>query len=84
MDIENLIVTLVVGGAAGWIAGLVIKGGGLGLIGNIVVGVFGAIVGNYLFGLLDIRVGSGIGADLVSAVAGAIVLLLVIGLIKKS
>lgn len=83
MDVQNLVVTLAVGGIAGWLAGLIIKGGGLGLIGNIVIGILGALVGNYLFGVLGISVGSGIAADLISAVVGAAVLLVVIGFIKK-
>lgn len=82
MDMENLIVSLVVGGVAGWLAGLIMKKG-FGLVGNIIVGILGAIVGSYLFGALGIRIGSGIAAALVSAVAGAVVLLFVIGLIRK-
>jgi len=83
MEMEELIVTLVVGGVAGWLAGLVIRGGGLGLIGNIIVGVLGAFIGGFLFEKLGISVGSGIAAALLSATVGAAVLLLVIGLVKK-
>lgn len=81
---ENLIITLIVGAVAGWLAGLIIKGGGFGLIGNIIVGVIGAFLGNYLFDVLNISIGGeAIIGDLVTAVAGAVVLLFVIGLIKK-
>jgi len=83
MEMEELLVTLIVGGVAGWLAGLIIRGGGLGLIGNIVVGVLGAFIGGFLFEKLDISIGSGIGAALISATVGAVVLLLVIGLVKK-
>lgn len=83
MELEELVVTLVVGGVAGWLAGLIIRGGGLGLIGNIIVGVLGAFIGGFLFEKLDISIGSGIAASLISAVVGAVVLLFVIGLIKK-
>lgn len=83
MELEELVVTLVVGGVAGWLAGLIIRGGGLGLIGNIIVGVLGAFISGFLFEKLDISIGSGIAASLISAVVGAVVLLFVIGLIKK-
>lgn len=83
MDAKELAVTLVVGGVAGWIAGLIVRGGGFGLLGNVVVGVLGAVIGGFLFQALDIRVGTGLAATLVSAVAGAAVLLFVIRLIKK-
>jgi len=83
MEMEELIVTLVVGGVAGWLAGLIIRGGGLGLIGNIIVGVLGAFIGGFLFEKLGISIGSGIAAALISATAGAVVLLFVIGLVKK-
>lgn len=83
MDIQNLIVTLVIGGVAGWIAGLIIKGGGFGLVGNIIVGIVGAIVGGFLFNAFNLHIGTGIAATLVSAVAGAVVLLFVVGLVKR-
>jgi uncharacterized membrane protein YeaQ/YmgE (transglycosylase-associated protein family) len=82
MDIERLVVTLVVGAVAGWISSLIMKRG-LGLVGVIVVGVIGAFIGAYLFNLFDLRVGSGIAAAIVSATAGSVVLLFVLGLIKK-
>ena len=58
----------------GWLAGLIVKGGGFGLIVNIVVGIAGAFVGNYVFGHLGISVGSGLVSALVSALAGALIL----------
>lgn len=82
MNVQEVVVTLVVGGVAGWLAGLIMKKG-LGLIGNIIVGVLGAIVGSYLFRTFDISIGSGLAAALISAVAGAVVLLFLVGLIKK-
>lgn len=82
MDIQELVIWLVVGGVAGWLAGLIMKKG-FGLVGNIIVGILGAIVGGYLFKAFDISIGSGIAAALISAVVGAVVLLFVVGLIKK-
>ena len=83
MSAEQLIVFLVVGAVAGWLAGLLMKGGGFSLIGNIIVGVIGAFVGSYLFGVLGLSVASGLLGSLITAVAGAVVFLFVVGLIKK-
>lgn len=83
MDINQIITMLVVGGVAGWLAGLIMKGGGFGIIGNIVVGVLGAFAGSYLFDVLHISIASGLAGSLITAVIGAVVVLFVIGLIKK-
>lgn len=77
----NLVWFLVIGALAGWLAGQMMKGKGFGLIGNIVVGIVGAVLGGHLFGWLG--VGGGLIGSLVTAVLGAIVLLFVVGLIKK-
>lgn len=82
MDLENLLVTLVVGALAGWIGGMIMKKG-LSLIGMIVVGVVGAFIGAFLFNTFGIHIGTGIAAALISAVVGAVVLLFLLGLIKK-
>ena len=60
MTIESLIVWLIVGGVAGWLAGLVVKGYGFGLIGNIVVGIVGAFIAGWLLPRLGIVIGGGI------------------------
>ena len=49
LDLQALIILLIVGAIAGWLAGQVVKGYGFGLVGNIVVGVIGAFIGNWLF-----------------------------------
>ena len=59
MEIESLIVFLVIGAAAGWLAGTLMKGAGFGIIGNIIVGICGAVLGGFLFGLAGVSVGSG-------------------------
>jgi uncharacterized membrane protein YeaQ/YmgE (transglycosylase-associated protein family) len=82
-DPQSLIVLLIVGAIAGWLAGTIVKGYGFGLIGNIVVGVIGAFIGGWLFpslGLWDIP---GIVGVIVSATLGAIILLVIIGLIRR-
>jgi uncharacterized membrane protein YeaQ/YmgE (transglycosylase-associated protein family) len=83
MDANQIITTLVVGGVAGWLAGLIMKGGGFGIVGNIIVGVLGALAGGYLFDVLNISIASGIVGSLITAVIGSVVVLFVIGLIKK-
>ncbi len=79
MDIQSLLIFLAIGAVAGWLAGQFMRGGGFGLLGNIVVG----IVGGFLFGLLGIAAGGLLGS-LITAVVGAVVLLFVVGLIKRA
>jgi uncharacterized membrane protein YeaQ/YmgE (transglycosylase-associated protein family) len=79
----NFIAFLIIGALAGWIAGNVMKGKGFGLLGNMLVGIVGAFVGGFLFGLLGLASYGFIGS-LVTATVGAIVLIYVVSLIKKS
>ncbi len=83
MDITGLIVFLAIGAIAGWLGSTIMKGGGFGLLGNIVIGILGAIVGGFLFGALGLSVGGFIGS-VVMATVGAVVLLFVVGIIKKA
>ena len=83
MDITSLVIFLVIGAIAGWLAGVVMKGGGFGLVGDIVVGIVGAVVGGWLFGVFGITAGGLVGA-IITAFIGACVLLFVIRLIKKA
>ncbi len=73
---------IVVGGIAGWLSGLIMKGAGFGLLGNIVVGVIGAIVGSWIFGFFGISAGGGMVGSILTALAGAVVLLYVARLLK--
>ncbi len=83
MNVEQLLVFLLIGAIAGWLAGFITKGGGFGIIGCIVIGVIGAVLGGWLFGILGISVGGKWIGPLVTATAGAIVLLFAIGLIRR-
>jgi uncharacterized membrane protein YeaQ/YmgE (transglycosylase-associated protein family) len=83
MNAQSLILFLVIGLVAGWLAGRIMKGGGFGLVGDLVVGVIGALLGGWLFSLLGISLGGIIGS-LVMALVGAIVLLFLVRLIKKA
>ncbi|MFN7887460.1 MAG: GlsB/YeaQ/YmgE family stress response membrane protein [Betaproteobacteria bacterium] len=79
----GFIAWIVIGIIAGWLGGKLMRGGGFGLLGNLVVGVVGAVVGGWVFGLLGISAGGWIGS-IVMATVGAVVLLFIIGLIKKA
>src|SRR5271154_1658758 len=81
---ESLIVILLVGIVAGWLAGQIVRGGGFGLVGDLIVGIVGAFVGDWLLPRLDIHLGVGIVSLIINATIGAIVLLLVIRLIAGS
>lgn len=82
MNITGLIIFLAIGALAGWLAGMLMKGGGFGLLGNIVVGIVGAVIGGFVFGLLGISAGGLIGS-IVTATAGSALLLFIVGIIKK-
>jgi uncharacterized membrane protein YeaQ/YmgE (transglycosylase-associated protein family) len=83
MTIEALIIWLVIGAVAGWLAGLIVKGYGFGLIGNIVVGIVGAVLAGWLLPLAGFVLVGGVIAAIINAVIGAVILLVVIGLFKK-
>ena len=82
MDVTGLVIFLAIGAVAGWLAGILMKGGGFGLLGNIVIGIIGAVVGGFVFGLLGISAGGLIGS-IITATAGAALLLFVVRLIKQ-
>ena len=60
---QSLLVIIVVGIVAGWLAGRVMEGGGFGLIGDLIVGLLGAFIGDWLLPRLDIHLGTGISVD---------------------
>ncbi len=79
----SIIYFLLIGAAAGWLAGQFMKGKGFGLIGNIVVGIVGALIGGWLLGALGVSIGGGLIGSLITATIGAVALLFIVGLIKK-
>jgi uncharacterized membrane protein YeaQ/YmgE (transglycosylase-associated protein family) len=83
MDPVTIIVWLVIGAIAGWLAGVIMKGFGFGLIGNIIVGIVGAVIAGWLLPRLGIFIGSGFVPQVINAVIGAIILLLIIGLVRR-
>lgn len=78
----NLALFLCVGLAAGWIASSLLRGSGLGLVGNLVVGVIGAYVGPFVLHFFGVYAGGLIG-DLITATIGAMLLIFVIGVLKR-
>jgi uncharacterized membrane protein YeaQ/YmgE (transglycosylase-associated protein family) len=84
MAIEAIIIWLIVGAIAGWLAGLVMKGGGFGIVGNIIVGIIGAIVAGWLLPRVGIIIVGGIVGQIVNAFIGAVIVLFVIGLLKRA
>jgi len=85
MGLEAILIWLIIGAVAGWLAGLVMSGGGFGLIGNIIVGILGAVIAGYLLPRLgvSINLGGPIISEIVAAFIGAVILLFVVGLIRR-
>jgi uncharacterized membrane protein YeaQ/YmgE (transglycosylase-associated protein family) len=79
----NLILFLIIGGIAGWLAGLIMKGRGFGIMANMGIGVVGSFLGGFVFRLLGLAAQGAIG-ELVTATAGAVLLLAVVSAIKKA
>ncbi len=80
----GIIIWLIVGAIAGWLAGMVVKGGGFGLIGDIVVGIVGGIIAGWLLPQLGIVIAGGIVGDVIDSFIGAVILLVIIRLIKRA
>ena len=82
MSGESLIVILLVGVIAGWLAGQIVRGTGFGVVGDLIVGIVGAFIGDWLLPRLGIHLGVGMAAAIINATVGAIVLLLVVRLVR--
>jgi uncharacterized membrane protein YeaQ/YmgE (transglycosylase-associated protein family) len=82
MDPVSLIIFLIVGALAGWLAGKLMRGGGFGLLGNILVGIVGAFLGGFLLPMIGLNFGGTVGY-FVTAFLGAVILLFIVGLIKR-
>lgn len=84
MDPQALIVWLIIGAVAGWLAGQIMSGGGFGLVGDIIVGIIGAFIAGWLFPYLGLHLGGGIIGDVIAAAIGAIILLFVARLVRRA
>lgn len=82
MTLETILIWVLIGAVAGWLAGLIVRGFGFGLFGNIVIGILGAVLGGYLLGgLIPI---AGILGTIVTATLGAVILLLIVRVLKRA
>jgi uncharacterized membrane protein YeaQ/YmgE (transglycosylase-associated protein family) len=80
---ETIIIWLVIGAIAGWLAGQIVAGGGFGLVGDIVVGIIGAVVAGWLLPRVGLYIGGGFIAEIINAVIGAVILLIIVRLVKR-
>ena len=83
MDVQALIIWLIVGAIAGWLAGMVVKGSGYGLIGDMIVGIVGGFIAGWLLPQLGIVIGAGFIAAIIDAFIGAVILLIALRLVKR-
>jgi uncharacterized membrane protein YeaQ/YmgE (transglycosylase-associated protein family) len=79
----SIIIWIIVGGIAGWLASSIVKGGGMGLVGNVALGIVGAIVAGFLLPAIGIGL-SGIFGAIIAAAIGAIIVLLIISMVKRA
>ncbi|WP_426036921.1 GlsB/YeaQ/YmgE family stress response membrane protein [Cypionkella sp. TWP1-2-1b2] len=84
MGIESLLIFLLIGAIAGWLAGQIVSGYGFGLLGNIVIGIVGAFIAGAIFPRIGFVLDGGILASVVHATIGAVILLFLIKLIKRA
>ena len=79
----GIIAALIIGGIAGWLAGLIVRGAGFGLIGNIVIGIIGALLSSWLLPQLGVHLGAGWVRDIINATIGGVIILVILSLIKR-
>lgn len=84
MGIGSILVMLLVGAIAGWLAGKLVQGGGFGLLGNIVVGILGAVVAGFVLPRLGLGAGGGVIRSIIHATIGAVILLVAVRVLKKA
>lgn len=82
LGIESIIVILIVGAIAGWLAGVIVKGYGFGLLGNIVVGIVGALIAGFLLPRLGFGAGGGFLWAILHATIGAVILLILLRIVR--
>jgi uncharacterized membrane protein YeaQ/YmgE (transglycosylase-associated protein family) len=80
---ESLLVILLIGAIAGWLAGQIVQGTGFGLLGDIIIGIVGAFIASWLFPKLGIHLGAGIVAEIIAATLGAVLLLVIMRLVRR-
>ena len=83
MSAESLLVILLIGAIAGWLAGQIVQGTGFGLFGDIIIGIVGAFIASWLFPQLGIHLAAGIVAEIIAATIGAVLLLVIMRLVRR-
>jgi uncharacterized membrane protein YeaQ/YmgE (transglycosylase-associated protein family) len=84
MALEGIIIWLIIGAIAGWLAGQIMKGGsGYGLVGDIVLGIVGAVVAGWLLPRVGIYIGGGILGDIINATIGAMIVIFVVRMVSR-
>jgi len=83
IDLQSLIIWLLIGAIAGWLAGQIMKGGGFGLVGDIIVGIVGAFIAGVLFPRLGFAFGNPLVGSIIAAVVGACLLLFILRLVRR-
>ncbi len=84
MALEGIIIWLIIGAIAGWLAGQIVKGGGFGLLGNIVLGIVGAVVAGWLLPRLGLYIGGGLLGDIINATIGALLIIFIVSLVSRN
>lgn len=79
----GIIITIIVGAIAGWLAGKIVEGYGFGLIGNVVVGIVGAVIAGWILPVIGLSLGGGFFGSIIRGTIGAVILLVLIRLIKR-
>ena len=79
----GIIAALIIGGIAGWLAGLIVRGAGFGILGNIVIGIIGALLASWLLPQLGVSLGAGWVRDIINATIGGVIILVILSLIKR-
>jgi len=83
MDAQSIIIWLIVGAIAGWLAGQIVRGFGFGLLWNIVLGIVGAVIGGWLLTTLNFAPFPGFIGSIVNGTIGAVILLVIVGFIRR-
>ncbi len=83
ISIPALLVTLLIGAIAGWLAGTLMRGRGFGLVGNILVGIVGAVVAGWILPAIGISIGGGLLGAVLHATIGAVIVLALVSLIRR-
>jgi uncharacterized membrane protein YeaQ/YmgE (transglycosylase-associated protein family) len=79
----DILAAILIGAIAGWLAGLIVRGAGFGLIGNIVIGILGALVASWVLPRLGVSLGSSAFRDIINATIGAVIVLVILSLVRR-